>query len=333
MEKTITNGKDKVKSPSRINTRQIGNMAPYIGLVLVIIIFGVLTGGRLLTVANLKAMSNDAVTTGIVTIGAVFVFGAGYFDISLGGSIGFAAVLGGLTAISTGSLLVAFVVILVVSIVLAVLKGLVAAYIKVPYFIFTIVLASVFSSIVLVILGNESSIFLKNAVKEIPSFNFTQMSIINTVTLFGFFIFGLILFNYTTLGIKVKMMGGNPRAAVQSGIDTKKTTMKLFLVSALGVALAAFIILIRTRSVGGTTAGSMGNDVMVALVVGGMPLSGGPRSKISPGIVGAATVTILNSGLAIMGLTTGEIQICRGLVFIAVVLVSSLSYRGKLLPR
>ena len=45
------------------------------------------------------------------------------------------------------------------------------------------------------------------------------------------------------------------------------------------------------------------------------------------------TITILNSGLAIMGLTTGQIQATRGVVFIVVVLVSSLSYRGKLLPR
>ena len=49
-------------------------------------------------------------------------------------------------------------------------------------------------------------------------------------------------------------------------------------------------------------AGSLGNDVMVALVLGGMPLSGGPRSKISAGIIGAATITILNSGLTILGL-------------------------------
>lgn len=74
-------------------------------------------------------------------------------------------------------------------------------------------------------------------------------------------------------------------------------------------------------------------DVMVALVVGGMPLSGGARSKISAGLVGAVTITVLNSGLAILGLSAGEIQIFRGIVFIVVVLVASLSYRGKLLPR
>jgi ribose transport system permease protein len=170
-------------------------------------------------------------------------------------------------------------------------------------------------------------------VKEIPSFDFTQMSTINTIAIIGFYLLALVLFNYTPLGIKVKTMGGSARASRQSGIDTKKTTMWLFVISSIGVALAAFIILIRTRTVGNTTATSIGNDVMVALVVGGMPLSGGPRTKISPGLLGAVTITILNSGLTIMGLSTGAIQICRGIVFIVVVLVSSLSYRTKLLPR
>ena len=99
------------------------------------------------------------------------------------------------------------------------------------------------------------------------------------------------------------------------------------------ILLAAFLLMLRTRTVGNTTGGSLGNDVMVALVLGGMPLSGGPRSKISAGLVGAITITVLNSGLTMMGLSTGQVQIIRGIVFIIVVLVSSLSYRGKLLPR
>ena len=148
-----------------------------------------------------------------------------------------------------------------------------------------------------------------------------------------FFVFCLIAFNYTPIGLNAKNIGGNKFAAKQSGISNVKTTFTVFLFGALGVALAAFLVMLRTRTVMATMAGSVGNDVMVALVLGGMPLSGGPKSKISAGIIGAITITVLNSGLTILGLTTGQIQICRGVVFIVVVLVSSLSYRGKLLPR
>ena len=161
----------------------------------------------------------------------------------------------------------------------------------------------------------------------------TQMTIINVICIVAFLIACIFIFNFTSMGIRVKNLGGNKISARQSGIDIRKTTIASFLISAVGVAIAAFLLVLRTRSISGTTAGSVGNDVMIALVLGGMPLSGGPRSKVSAGILGAATITVLNSGLTIMGLSTGQVQICRGIVFIVVVFISSFSYRTKLLPR
>lgn len=311
----------------------IGKFASIIGLVLVVIIFTALTGGNLLSVTNLQNMANQVIVTALVAIGAVFVYGVGNFDMSLGSGVLFSAVLGAMAAVKTGNLFVCLLVCLGVSVALAVIKGVFSAYIEVPFFIFTIVLASVISSIVLVIMGSETTVYLKNAVKEIPTFNFTQMTIINVVCLLAYFLLCLFLFNYTPIGSKVKMMGGNPVSAQQSGINLKKMQVLTFIISSIGIALAAFILIIRTRTIGSATAGSTGTDVMIALVVGGMPISGGPKSKISAGLVGALIVTILNSGLTMMGLSTAAIQIVRGLVFIVVVLVASFSYRGKLLPR
>lgn len=64
-----------------------------------------------------------------------------------------------------------------------------------------------------------------------------------------------------------------------------------------------------------------------------MPLTGGPRSRISAGLIGAATITVLNTGLTMMGLTTAVIQVFRAIIFLAVVYVASMTYRTKLLPR
>lgn len=311
----------------------ISNLAPYIGLVLVIVVFQILTKGKLLTVDNIQSLSNQSIITALVTIGAVFVFGMDCFDMSLGSGVLMGAVLGGMTAIATGSLFLAFLVCMAVPLIMGLVKGVFAAYVEVPFFIFTIILSFVISAVVLVIMGNETTIYLKNAVKPIYSFNFTQMTAINVIVLAAYYIFCLILFNYTGVGIRTKILGGNFSAAKQTGIDLTKTKIAGFLISAVGIGLAAFLLLIRVRTVGATTAGSTGNDVMIALVLGGMPISGGPRSKISAGLIGAVTIAVLNSGLAIMGLSTGMIQLCRGLVFLVVVLVSSFSYRTKLLPR
>ncbi len=325
-------GKQKT-APTRIDARLVGNIAPFAGLVLVVIVFSALTGGKLLSTTNLQSMSSSVITTAMCAIGAVFVFGAGYFDMSIGGTVCVAAVLGCKAMISTGSFLVGFVVILAVSLAFALVKGLLAAYVNIPFFIFTIILSSIFSAGVVIFMGNETTIYLRNAVKPLREFSFAEMSILSVIVLAAFFIFCLVVFKYTPIGIKAKNMGGNIISARQSGIDTVKTTITVFMLGGLGAALAAFLMLLNLRTAGASTASSVGTDVMVALVLGGMPLSGGPRSKISAGLLGAVTITVLNSGLAIMGLTTGQIQVTRGVVFIVVVLVSSLSYRGKLLPR
>jgi ribose transport system permease protein len=328
--RTVTKKKEK-----RDVARLIGTLAPYAGLVLIIILFQVLTGGKLLAGSNLKSMINNVIVTSLCAIGAVFVFAAGFFDMSIGASVNFAAVLGAMSTVATGNMMVGLIATLATALVLGLLKGMLAAYVNVPFFIFTIILASIFSALVTVILGESSMILFDDIsnIHEIAIIGRDTLTVISFAVVAVFFIFCLILFNYTPIGLKAKNMGGNPVAAKQSGIDTKRSTFVVFLISALGIALAAFLILIRMRTASSGTASTVSNDVMVALVVGGMPLSGGARSKISAGLVGAISITVLNSGLAILGLTAGHIQLFRGFVFIIVVLIASLSYRGKLLPR
>ncbi len=308
-------------------------IAPYIGLILGTIVFGILTGGKLLTIANLQNLTNQIIITALVSIGAVFLFGIGSFDLSLGALVALSSVLGGMTAIRTGNLFVSFLVCLTVPLAAGFVKGLFNSYVEVPFFIFTIILSVVINSLVLVILGKETTLYLENAVRPVPAFSFAQMTAINVLVLGGYFLVCLFVFNKTPMGIEVKMLGGNLRCARQTGLKLTRIRILSFLISAVGIGLAAFLILIRVRTVGYSTAVSTGNDVMVALVLGGMPISGGPKSRISAGLVGAATITVLNSGLAIMGLSTGVFELDRGLVFLAVVLVASLSYRTKMLPR
>ena len=307
--------------------------APYIGLVLTILVFQILTAGQLLTLGNIQNLTNQVIITALVAIGAVFLFGVGCFDISLGSFVTLTSVLGGMVAIRTGNLFLALIICMVVPIFMSLLKGLFAVYVEVPYFIFSIVLGLIINSLVLVFMGKETTLYLNDAVKEIPTFSFSQMTGINVMVLGLFLILAIFLFNHTPLGIRMKMIGGNFITARQSGMDTAKVRLIAFVLSAIGIGLASFLIIIRVRTVGYSTAVTTGNDVIVALVLGGMPISGGPRTRVSAGIVGAATITVLNSGLAIMGLSSGTIQLVRGIVFLAVVFVASFSYRTKMLPR
>lgn len=309
------------------------NHFPILGFVFVLVFFALITKGAILNTVSLQSLLNSIMTTALVSIGAVFVFGSGNFDMSMGGCVCLSAVLAGYAAVATGSLLVALGVCLGVSLILGLLKGVFAAFVEVPLFIVTIVIGSVLTAVVLVIMGTNVSIYLNEAAKPIRSFSFAEMTTINVIVLGIYFLLCLFLFNFTALGKKIRIVGGNPATARQSGYNTSKIKILSFLVGAVGVGLAAFVLLARVRSVGTTTASTMGTDVMIALVLGGMPLTGGPRSKISAGLVGTATICVLNAGLTMAGASLYTIQIFRAVVFLGVVYLSSMSYRTNLLPR
>lgn len=316
------NTKGRLPSPATV-----GAWAPVIGLVAIVVVMSALTKGEILSATNLKSLTNQMLVTALVGVGAVFVFAAGAFDMSLSGSVAVATVIGAKVALATGSIPMALAACLAVSLGVGLVKGLLAAFVKIPFFILTIVIGSLLTALVLVIMGTDTVLIVSTLA------DISDLTVVNVITLGGFFLLALVLFNYTRLGKSCKLIGGNEVAARQSGISLERTRIMAFLVSAMGVGLAAFIVLLRTRTASPTTGATVGLDVIVALVLGGMPLSGGPRSRISAALVGAATITVLNSGLAMLGLGNGTVQIVRGATFLAVVLLASLGYRSRLLPR
>jgi ribose transport system permease protein len=219
------------------------------------------------------------------------------------------------------------VVTVLVAMGIALIKGVLAAYLTLPVFIVTIILGSLLSAIGLVLLGDETTLSVRNLV------NVKDMTTINLVFVIGFFVVAMVIFNYTRIGKACKLQGGNPLASAQSGIDAKKNIIASFLMSGIGIALAAIITILKTKTVTPASGGSIGNDVLVAIVLGGMPLTGGSKSKISAAIIGAATITILNNGLSLCNVSNDMIQIVRGIIFIVVVFITSMTYRTKLLPR
>ncbi len=309
------------------------SLAPLGGFLLLIAIFAALTKGASLSASNLQSLTNQVMVTALVATGAVFVFGSGNLDMSMGACVCLSAVLGAMAAIPTGSIWVAFAVCVGSALVVGLLKGLFAAYVEVPVFIVTIVLGMIITAGVLVLLGDQANLLLPTEEPAVPKFSFNQMTLVNVITLGGFFVLCWVIFIFGTLGRSVKILGGNDVVAFQTGFQVKRTKILAFLMGAIGVGLAAFVLLIRTRTAGSNTGSSLGTDVLVALVLGGMPLTGGPRSNIYAGLIGAASITVLTNGLTMKGLDLEYIQIARGLVFMVVVFIASMSYRTKLLPR
>jgi len=321
------------KKPSVFKRYQakIFSLAPAVGLVLVCLfyVWAMSYSGLEISPLRLGVLLKNIITTAIVSIGAVYAFAGGAIDMSMSGSVCCTAVIAALVAKTTGSVPLTLVTCMVVAIVLGLLKGALACYMQVPAFIVTIVLGTIMSAFAATLMGEETTISLA----QYFPIETEQTIKVGIIILLVFYVVALIAFNYTKIGKSIKLLGGNPRSATQSGLQANKYMFIAFIVGGFAIGLAAIFTMMDAKSVAQGTGSALGNDMMVAVVLGGMPLSGGSKSRISAAIIGAATITILNTSLMTMGFDQGSIQIVRGILFLVVVFVTSMSYRGKLLPR
>ena len=123
-------------------------------------------------------------------------------------------------------------------------------------------------------------------------------------------VIGFIAFRYTKFGTYLKAIGAGEKAAMFSGIRTDR--MK-FLMYVLAGALTGFV-----TSSGGN---QLETQILIALVLGGMPISGGAKVRFENIVVGSLLYVVLNSGLTMMGFSTQMMQLIQGVVFLIFVAV------------
>ena len=247
----------------------------------------------------LKILLNEGVVLAIVATGATFIYTLGSFDISLGASTLFSATVGVMVYNATGNFGLMLLAIFGVAIGCSLLSSVLASVFHIPVFVTTVAMMSVLSAVAAqIITANGGALGgISIPAEVVRPFDVMWFKIL---VLTVFFAVCMFLFDYTKLGRRQKFLGGNPVCAKLTGIDLNKYAILAFIMAGIGVGIGAFLTLVYTPSVTTGTAGSIGMNILVAIVFGGMPISGGPRSKIYAAVVGGFSYIILNNILKIL---------------------------------
>ena len=86
--------------------------------------------------------------------------------------------------------------------------------------------------------------------------------------------------------------------------------------------LAAVITVATTGGVSAQLGNSFSIDALIAVFVGGIPVEGGFGSKMLKVVIGAATITVLQNGLTLLGVKSDIFQAIEGGVLLIMVLLS-----------
>lgn len=312
------------------------NALPFLALAVLLIIFcGIVNAKGYRLDMYLKIVFNEGIVLSIVATGAIFIYTLGSFDISLGAATLFSATVGVMAYNATQSMAVMIAVIMLAGVGGSLLNSVLASVFHIPVFVTTVAMMSVLSAIAAQIIttngGAVGGISIPSeVVKGLDHMGFKIAVLVIWVLVCVF------LFDFTKFGRRQKFVGGNPVCATLSGIKYNTYAILGFAVAGVGVGIGAFMTLVYTPSVTTTTAGDIGMNIMVAIVFGGMPISGGARSKIYAAVVGGFSYIILNNILDILINSTsgyGITQIISAVFFMAVVYVASMNYRSQMLPR
>lgn len=295
------------------------------GLVLVFALFGIWSGGASLSEYNLRTLVNQGIVTAIVATGATFIFSMGMLDISLGATTCVAAVLGAHAANAGFGFVGILAVCIVTAVVVSAFSGMCITLFKLPAFIVTLAMMNILNAVASLLIGDNTTITIPG---EFLVYDTLEVKLVCLAVVLVVCVF---CFNFLKIGRRNKIIGGNQVNAVQSGIHISKSVIISFCISGLCVGIAAMVLLFRSGAASATTGSSLGFDIIIALVLGGMSIEGGARTKITNGLVGAFTITQLNNGLIIVGMPNGVIQAIRGVIFLIIVTLMALKSRTKYL--
>ena len=318
------------------NKKMMISALPFVALVVLLAVFcGIVSSKGYRLDMYIKIVFNEGIVLSIVATGAIFIYTLGSFDISLGAATLFAATLGVLTYNATENFALMIIVILLAGIVCSLVNSVLASIFHIPVFVTTVAMMSVLSAIASQIIttkgGAVGGISIPSeVVKHLDNSAFKIGVLVIWVAICVF------VFDYTKFGRREKFVGGNPICAQLSGIKYNTYAILGFLLAGVGVGIGAFMTLVYTPSVTTTTAGDIGMNIMVAIVFGGMPISGGARSKIYAAVVGGFSYIVLTNILDLLIDSTsgyGITQIVSAVFFLIIVYVASVNYRSQTLPR
>lgn len=132
------------------------------------------------------------------------------------------------------------------------------------------------------------------------------------------------LLNRATAGRVVYAMGDNFQAARLAGLPVRTTTIAVYVFGAITALVAGLIMASASGAVDFRTVtnGTLLFDVILVVVLGGIPLRGG-RGGVRNIIVGVALIAIMRNGMTLMDFTTQTQDMLKGLVLLTAIVIDN----------
>ncbi len=255
-------------------------------------------------------------------------------DLSAGRQVGLAACLAGILcqrgdysgrlfpALPEMNMWLVLLIVVAVGALIGAVNGLIISRLKVPPFITTLGTQTIVYGICLVMtnaqpIGGFQSAYTKFVAGKFGSNNGFQIPYLLIIAaLFGAFFW--VLYNQMRHGKYMYAIGGNEVAAEVSGVNTKKTTLLIYMTAGIMYAVAGWLLAAKS----GGAASSMGQgyelEAIAGCTIGGVSTTGG-IGTVSGVLVGVLVFELLKIVLQFLGVNPYYNFIVQGVVIVVAV--------------
>ena len=253
------------------------------------------------TPANLSNIGRQTALVSIVAVGMTFVIVAGEFDLSVGSTLALAGVVAALAMKGIApSLVVGAAAALLTGAGIGFVNGLLATRLRIPSFLITLGSLSITRGIVLLITDTRPVVITNPTYFRV--FGEGQLLGVPTPIVWTIIVIagGIAGLHFSSFGRKVYAAGGNPVAALYSGIRVDRVKIAALTLAGTLAGLAGLVLSARSHAARPDVGAGFELDAITAVILGGAALSGG-RGTIVGAIIGSLIIGILNNGLVLIG--------------------------------
>lgn len=317
-------------SGSRLARALDSGVGRNLGLVAVLVLLcvvGVATADTFATTSNLLTILTSASIIGVITVGVTFVIIGGGIDLSVGKLMALASVWATTVATQSFGPVVMVLCALAVGAGAGLVNGLLIAYGRIVPFIVTLAMLISAQGLAERISGRRSQIVTDPTIAAIATARLLGVPLL--VYLFAAVVLvGWVVLNRTTFGRRTFAIGGNPEAARLAGLDVRRHTVALYVLSGLCCGIAAIMIASLTTT-GSSTHGTLYElDAIAAVIIGGTLLTGG-RGTLVGSILGVLVFTTITNLFVLNNLETEVQNIAKGVIIVVAVLIQTRARRSS----
>jgi len=295
-------------------------------LLFIIIIMSFLRPSIFLTMGNFVNILDQVAINGILTIGILYVMLSQGIDLSVGGMMAFAGVVGAkfVTALHI-PYVPSILLVLLLCIIVGCLQGSIIVYTGIFPMIGTLAMAAVLTGVAYLVSKGQYIIFPDNM--DISFLGQGRIGIlpVSVIILIAVLAVSSFILNKTFFGRYFYLVGSNPEAARLSGINVRLVQISSYGISAFFGGFAGIIYMSRLGS--GSAQISTGGwemSCLTAAVIGGVSLMGG-EGKVSKAFIGVLIMGVLTTSMIMIGFDAYLQKVITGVVFLFAVCFDGLN--------